>query len=358
MSMENTEKKFGALTPDQLIYLNEEIAGMARAGLPLEEGLASIAREMSRGNLKEATQLLAQDLKQGKSLPEAIAAQQGRVPKFYSSLMNAGIRGGNLPEVLALLTTYARSLSDLSSVVFTALLYPMMVILIAILLTVMIMIFVMPQFISIFSDFGMRLPFFTQLIVDVCRNPIPTLVIPLGVIGISAIGLRQVFNATEAGRCNWARLIYSLPVFGILIRSARLAAFADLLAILVENQMPLPEAFELAAQAGSDPILKAGGIQIAEKLRQGSSLAQALKESKILPEVVSWMAGMGELNGNLSQTLKQAAQMYSRQVAVRSQMVQSIFPPLLVVLCAGFITSIFVFAVFLPLINLLQGLSN
>ena len=122
--------------------------------------------------------------------------------------------------------------------------------------------------------------------------------------------------------------------------------------------MPLPEAFELAAQAGSDPILKAGGIQIAEKLRQGSSLAQALKEFKILPEVVSWMAGLGELNGNLSQTLKQAAQMYARQVAVRSQMVQSIFPPLLVVLCAGFITSIFVFAVFLPLINLLQGLSN
>ena len=145
MSIENKEKKFGALTPDQLIYLNEEIAGMARAGLPLEEGLASIAREMSRGNLKEATQLLAQDLKQGKSLPEAIAAQQGRVPKFYSSLMNAGIRGGNLPEVLSLLTTYARSLSDLSSVVYTALLYPMMVILIAILLTVIIMIFVMPQ---------------------------------------------------------------------------------------------------------------------------------------------------------------------------------------------------------------------
>lgn len=96
MSMDNQEKKFGALTPDQLIYLNEEIAGMARAGLPLEEGLASIAREMSRGNLKQTTQHLADQLKQGKSLPEAIAAQQGRMPKFYSSLMNAGIRGGNL----------------------------------------------------------------------------------------------------------------------------------------------------------------------------------------------------------------------------------------------------------------------
>lgn len=358
MSMDNQEKKFGALTPDQLIYLNEEIAGMARAGLPLEEGLASIAREMSRGNLKQTTQHLADQLKQGKSLPEAIAAQQGRMPKFYSSLMNAGIRGGNLPDVLALLTTYARTLSDLSTVVYTALLYPIMIMLITLFLIVMIMIFVMPQFISIFSDFGMRLPFFTQLIVDVCRNPIPTLVIPSGVIGVTAIGLRQVFNATEAGRCIWARIIYSLPVFGVLIRSARLAALTDLLAILVENQMPLPEAFELAAQAGSDPILKAGAIQIAEKLRQGSSLAQALKEYKILPEVVSWMAGMGELKGTLPQTLKQAAQMYSRQVAVRSQMVQSVFPPMLVVLCAGFITSVFVFAVFLPLIGLLEGLSK
>lgn len=81
------------------------------------------------------------------------------MPKFYSSLMNAGIRGGNLPDVLALLTTYARTLSDLSTVVYTALLYPIMIMLITLFLIVMIMIFVMPQFISIFSDFGMRLPF-------------------------------------------------------------------------------------------------------------------------------------------------------------------------------------------------------
>lgn len=356
--MENPGKKFGALSPDQLIYLNEEIAGMARAGLPLEEGLASIAREMSHGNLKQATQCLADDLKRGKTLPEAIAAQQGRMPKFYSSLMNAGIRGGNLPDVLSLLTTYARSLSDLYSVVYTALFYPMMVILIAVFLIAMIMVFVMPQFISIFNDFGMRLPLFTQMVVNICQNPIPTLVMPLSGIGLIAIIFRFLLNATETGRCMWAKIIYSLPVFGVLIRSARLAAFTDLLAILVENQMPLPEAFELAADAGADPILKNGANKIAEKLCQGASLAMALKEFKILPEVVSWMAGMGELKGNLPQTLRQAAQMYSRQVAVRSSMVQSVFPPLLVVLCAGFITSVFVFAVFLPLINLLEGLSK
>ncbi len=356
--MDNTEKKFGSLTSDQLIYLNEEIAGMARAGLPLEEGLASIAREMSRGNLKQTTQQIADELKQGKSLPEAIAAQQGRMPRFYSSLMNAGIRGGNLPDVLALLTTYARSLSDLSSVVYTALLYPVMVVLITFFLIAMIMAFVMPQFISIFKDFGMRLPLFTQMVVNICQNPIQTLAIPLVGIGVIAFVFRLVLNATETGRCIWARIIYSLPVFGVLVRSARLAAFTDLLAILIENQMPLPEAFELAAEAGADPILKSGANKIAEKLRQGSSLAIALKEYKILPEVVSWMAGMGELKGNLPQTLKQAAQMYSRQVAVRSSMVQSVFPPLLVVLCAGFITSVFVFAVFLPLINLLEGLSK
>lgn len=358
MNGEIKEQKFGVLTADQLIYLNEEIAGMAKAGLPLEEGLASIAREMSRGNLKNATQSLADDLKRGKSLPEAIAMQQGRVPKFYSSLMNAGIRGGNLPDVLALLTTYARSISDLYSVLYTALIYPIMVIFVAILLVAMIMIFVMPQFISIFNEFGMRLPFLTQMIVDVCQNPFRTLVIPLGGIGIIGLVLRGILNATESGRCIHARILYSLPVFGVLIRSARLAAFTDLLAILVENQMPLPEAFELAAEAGSDPILKDGANKIAGKLRQGASLSVALKECRILPEVVSWMAGLGELKGNLPQALKQAAQMYSRQVAMRSSMVQSVFPPLIIVVCAGLITSVFVFAVFFPLIKLLEGLSK
>ncbi len=358
MSSENNAKQYGALSPDQLIYLNEEIAGMAKAGLPLEEGLASIAREMTRGNLKQATQNIADEMKRGKSLPDAIAAQQDKLPRFYASLMNAGIRGGNLPDVLAVLTTYARSLADMSAIVVTALLYPAIIVVLAVFLAAIIFVFVMPQFVSIFNEFGMRLPLFSKIIFSICEHPLTTLVLPLSIIGGIFILLKVGFNASERGRCLWTRLIYSLPIFGVLIHSARLAAFTDLLAILIESQMPLPEAFELAAEAGADPLLRSGSLKVSEKLRQGFSLSESLKEVKIFPEVVTWMAGVGEIKGNLSNTLKSAAQMYRRQVEMRSSMVTNIFPPFLIIISAGFITSIFGFAVFIPLFSLLEGLSK
>src|SRR5689334_19084203 len=106
-----------ALSADDLVTLNEEIAGMARAGLPLDQGLAALARDMGRGRLQTATEALAQDLKAGYPLPEAMERQAGRVPPFYAGLLAAGIRTGRVADVLATLTTYARSLSDLRSLV-------------------------------------------------------------------------------------------------------------------------------------------------------------------------------------------------------------------------------------------------
>src|SRR5207247_9602155 len=97
------------MNPDDLIALNEEIAGMARAGLPLDQGLAALAREMGKGRLQQVTAALAKDLQAGQTLPEALNRQSGRVPPFYAGLVAAGIRTGRISEVLATLTTYARS---------------------------------------------------------------------------------------------------------------------------------------------------------------------------------------------------------------------------------------------------------
>src|SRR5206468_2843247 len=101
------------MNAEDLIALNEEIAGMARAGLPLDQGLAALAREMGRGRLQRVTAGVAEDLRAGRTLPEALARQGGRVPPYYAGLVTAGIRSGRVGEVLATLTLYARSVADL-----------------------------------------------------------------------------------------------------------------------------------------------------------------------------------------------------------------------------------------------------
>src|SRR6516162_7653136 len=101
------------MRPEDLITLNEEIAGMARAGLPLDQGLAAMGKEMGRGRLQAVTLALAADLKAGHPLPDALKRQQGQVPPFYAGLIAAGIRSGRVADVLATLTTYARTMADL-----------------------------------------------------------------------------------------------------------------------------------------------------------------------------------------------------------------------------------------------------
>src|SRR5207247_1261089 len=109
------------MNADELIALNEQIAGMARAGLPLDQGLSSLAKEMGRGRLRRVTESIASDLRDGATLPEAVARRQKELPPYYANLITAGVRTGRLPEVLATLTTYARTVAVTRTIVVDSL---------------------------------------------------------------------------------------------------------------------------------------------------------------------------------------------------------------------------------------------
>jgi type II secretory pathway component PulF len=143
-----------------------------------------------------------------------------------------------------------------------------------------------------------------------------------------------------------------------LIRSARLAAFTDLLAILVDHELPLPEAFRLAGEASSDPIMAAASRDVCEELGQGVSLGKAFQGRGLVPEWVSWMTGLGERRGTLGQTLHQVADMYRRQVELRVVLLRSVLPPFMIICTAGAFAFFFVFVLMLPMLHLLQGLSK
>jgi type II secretory pathway component PulF len=346
------------MDPNDLIALNEEIAGMARAGLPLDQGLAALAREMGKGRLRSVTEALAKDLQAGQSLPEALARQRGRLPPFYAGLVAAGMRTGRISEVLATLTLYARSLVSLRTLIADALFYPTIVLIFAVGLFGFFCLVVLPQFDQIFRDFELRLPLLTELILSLGRHPLQRVVFPALAAGLGALLLYGHMRFREPGHFLWAQVLYSLPLVGTLMRSARLAAFSELLAILVDHQVPLPEAFLLAGQASSDPIMAAEAQHIHEELSQGLSLGTVLKGRGLVPEWVSWMTGVGEQRGSLGQTLHLIAEMYRRQVEMRAALLRSVLPPLLVIATAGTMTILFVFTVILPIMTLLEFLSK
>jgi general secretion pathway protein F len=346
------------MTAEDLIALNDEIAAMARAGLPLDKGLAALAEEMGRGRLRKVTAQLAADLRAGHTLPEALQRQGSRVPPFYAGLVEAGIRSGRVTEVLATLTDYARSVANLRATIIDAALYPAVVLVFAVAVLTIVVVYLMPQYADLYREFGMRLPLVTEAVFAVCRKPGVFFLAPvLALIG-ALILTRAVLGGTERGRCFWTRAVYSVPVVGALIRAARLAAFADLLAILVDYGLPLPRAFQLAGEASSDPFLAVGARQAQQDLEAGLPLGPALRHRLLMPELISWMTAVGEKRGELGKALHHIAEVYRRQAERRAALLRTVLPPFLIVGTAGVVVCLFVFALMLPMIKLLEGLAK
>jgi type II secretory pathway component PulF len=345
------------MTADELIALNDQIAGMAKAGLPLDQGLAGLAREMSYGRLRAVTAGIAKDLQAGITLPDALAKRQADLPPYYSNLVTAGIRTGRLPEVLATLTAYARTVAATRSIVLEALLYPAVVMALAAALFGLLMFCVLPQFETVFRDFQMRLPVLTEAVLTLGRYPIPTITVPVALLA-GVLLLWGMSRLTARGRQMWTRIIYAVPVIGTLMRSSRMAAFTDLLAVLVEHELPLPEAFRLAGEASSDPIMAGRAWMVYTRLNQGTALGPALRGLGLVPEWVAWMAASGEQRGSLAQALRQIAGVYRRQVDARAALLRSVLPAFMILATAGVLVGAFVFSVMLPMISLIEGLSK
>lgn len=346
------------LAPEDLITLNEEIAAMSRAGLPLDQGLTALAAEMGRGKLQKVTRQLADDLRAGFSLPDALQRQRGRVPAYYAALLAAGIRSGKLGEVLGTLTVYARTIADFRDAVSGALIYPVIVLALGFFLIGFVGYFVLPEYAAVFDKMKITLPLATRILLFIGQRPISFLVTPLVGLLVGLAAERWWLRSTARGRAVWARFTYLLPMVGTLIRSARLAAFADLLGILVDQSVPLPDAVRLAATGSSDPLLNDGAGQIDTDLRQGMTLGEALQRQQLVPKLVIFMIRFGEKQGTLGPALHQLAQMYRRQAEFRAALLRTVLPPLLIVLLAITVGSLFIFGLMAPMFVILDLLSG
>jgi type II secretory pathway component PulF len=346
------------MTADDLAALNEQIAAMARAGLPLDQGLQSIASEMSRGRLRAMTQEIADDLRSGLPLPEALARQEGRLPSYYAKLVTAGIQVGRLPQVLSTLTVYARTVSSTRSTVVESLFYPAVVLIFGFALIGFLSAVILPEFDQIFEGFGMKLPAMTEAALAFGRYPLILIVLPASLLfgGIAAAWAAARF--TQRGKRLWSRAIDVIPLVGPVIRAARLSAFTDLLGMLVEFGVPLPTAVSLAGAASSDPFMAARAREVEADLNRGEPFGEAARDGGLVPAWVAWLASAGEKRGELAPALREIAALYRRQVDTRSSVLRSILPPLVVIVVAVFLTFFFVLAIMTPMVKLLEGLSK
>ncbi|MFM9962120.1 MAG: type II secretion system F family protein [Planctomycetaceae bacterium] len=344
-----------------LALLNQEIAALVRAGVPLESGLAMAGR--SGSGAQEILMLeLAQRLRKGESFAEALHSVGGELPKLYRAVVEAGARTGRLPEALESLAMFAQETLKLRRRIDLALLYPTLVLLMSSLLFTWLVAFWVPRLSDAY--FWLQIPetAWVQRLVWLNQNLrgwawiIPAIVTTLGGWWwFSTRGWYGLKGTTETS--TWSAF-QILPGINTIVGNFRRANFCDLMAMLLDHQVPLPEASLLAAEASGDRPLQRVALRIATGVRAGRSLADCLALGRELPLFVSWMLICGERQGTLIKTLRQMADVLRQRAAAHSDWLRMMLPTVLVVLIGGTAVLAYALAVFVPMSQLLHALGN
>lgn len=333
-----------------LVVSTRQLATLVKAGMPLLRSLRTVSDQLEPGPLRQAFATVAADVEGGMKLSEALARYPRFFPPFYVNMVRAGEIGGLLDEILKRLAEMMEKQQRLRNRVRSALFYPAFVMLAAITILAILMAFVVPTFLSMFTDLGSSLPLVTQILVAVCdaiRNSWWLVVAGLVLV---AAALRAAVR-TPSGKRVLDRLLLHLPVFGSLLQRLVIARFARTFGTLLSSGVPILHALETVRATVSNAVVDDALQRVERSLRAGESLARPIELSGVFPPLVSRMIALGEETGQLDRMLVQVADSYEEEVEVQLGGLTQLVEPLLIVGVGG-IVGFIVIAMFLPLLSL------
>ncbi|MHB1036500.1 MAG: type II secretion system F family protein [Pirellulales bacterium] len=340
-----------------LIALNDEIRSLVRAGVPLETGLASLGKDMP-GTLGRITTVLAERMSGGESLPEILASQSGAFPPVYRAVVEAGWRSGRLSVALEGLASSSRRLAELRRVVGMATFYPLLVFMLAYGLFIFFLVQILPKFQA--ASQSLRLPAQEPLAwlaklgatVDYWGAAIPLVVLAMACLWWYRSGRAMVMHPRYAGT-----LLGWVPWMGRMFTCSRAATFAEVLALLVEHEVPLDEAVVLAAEAGGDTATQRAARAIAEGIRRGEGFDSHFGRSAEFPPLLRWLIVSGQRQGVLLPALRHAAEIYWQRAMQQVDLARVLLPTVLTLVIGGTVTLIYALALFVPWTTMLKHLS-
>lgn len=341
-----------------------QLSTLQDAGLPLLRSLQILESQLKPGKLKNILIGVCEEVEGGSSLSEAMSKFPKAFDKLYTKMVNAGEIGGVLDIILQRLAEFMEKSQRLKRKIRSALVYPVVVIVIAGLILTGIMVFIIPKFEEIFTDFGVALPKLTVWLISASRwvagtNPgqqIPGWPIIL-FSPIVFIVLWKLIRAAGPGRAATDTMILWSPVFGKLVRKTTIARFTRTLGTLISAGVPILEAVKITKETSGNYVFEKALESVHDSIREGEGFATPLRESKTCDAIVVNMIDVGEETGELDAMLLKVADNYDEEVDVAVASLVSLLEPLMVVMLGGIVGTIVV-AMFLPLVAMIQSLQG
>jgi general secretion pathway protein F len=345
----------GKLSDEEGAELAGHLAELTKAGLPLSPGLRAMAAELPRrvfriNRLASALRAIADQLDAGASLEKAILSQVVRLPATVRGLLLAGIHSGRLAEALEEFVAVQREQLELRNRIRRVFAYPAFLLVAVIALFIFFGAAIAPEFQKVFDDFEAELPALTQAVLALGVQ----LWIPLTAV-LVLLGAVQVLWSLR--RIGWVqRLFDRIPVIGPMWRWSRMVAFTRLMALLLDQQVRLPDALRLAAQGVGSPTLRRACEGMAREVEAGQSPARSLEHFRQFPPTLQPLVAWAERSPSLAEAFRAAAEVFETRTRVNVTLLESLLPVALFFAIASF-AGIVILALFMPMISLVQKLT-
>jgi type IV pilus assembly protein PilC len=334
-----------------IAIFSRQLATMMGAGVPLVQAFDIVGRGHDNPSMQDLILSIKTDIESGTPMAEALAKQPLYFDDLFCSLVAAGEQAGVLDILLDKIATYKEKTESIKGKVKKAMFYPASVIVVAIIVTVVIMLFVIPQFKALFSSFGADLPAFTLLVIamsDFMRDYWWAIVLALAGF---AFFIKNLFQRSALFRRLLDRAALKIPVIGNILNKAALARFARTLGTMFAAGVPLVEALESVAGATGNIVYSDAVNRMREQVATGQALQLSMRQQDLFPHMVIQMTAIGEESGALDDMLGKVADFYEEEVDNAVDSLSSLLEPLIMVVIGGLVGSL-VIAMYLPIFKL------
>lgn len=344
---------------ENITVFSRQLSTLLKAGLPLLRALEVIGRQEKNPYFKAVVEQLADNVRTGNKFSDGLSQHPKIFDKLYVNMAKAGEAGGVLDVVLDRLSTFQEKALKTTNKVKSAMVYPIVIMGVAVAIVAILMIFVVPQFQKIFTDMlkgNARMPALTQMIIDISdfmkENYILT-----GLIIVGVILFVKIFFKTKIGIRVWDTAALKLPKIGDLVMKSTVARFTRTFGTLLASGVPILEALTITRGTIKNSLISDALSRVHDRVRDGENLSTPLDQQNIFPTMVTSMVEVGEETGQLPEMLNRIADNYDDEVDNSVGAITSIIEPIMIVFLAVVVGTI-VIALFLPIIQIIQNLTG
>ena len=346
-----------AIGRNEFVLFNQQLASITKAGIPLERGLRELAGDISSRSMRRLVDAIADELEAGVSIEKAFEKRQKHFPPLYGRILKAGVETGRLSEMLTSLNRHLEMANQTRRIIFEAMTYPAVILVLAAIILTGVFMFIIPQFAAVIEEMtdGGRLPGITRLFLSMTKNVVPFWV-TAGFVIAAIVALFAMLSASAAGRRFKESLLLRIPVIGRVYHSSMLSRMAEGLAIMVAAGSDMPVSLRLSSGAtGSDKLILESEA-LSAQIEQGANILEAGQLCRVIPRLFLYSIQLGTQRNELQDNLYSLGQMYAEQARCGQARLQAVLLPVMLIGVGCFI-AMTILAMFLPMIGIITNLS-